>query len=198
MKRVIDRIAYWGMVAAIVLSCGYCVFLVAVIVGGWIKAPAAARDYDAAPCIRVPEGFRESDLVGTWIGSEFGHVDTLVIRADGTYQQVYTGNPEFENTAKFISPWNRWTLEYRPNGSIWLHLRGMRRCDSVESICNNPGGGLPDGSVAYFPCEPGDVAEIGEVLLMVAGTRGDAPRGIVLYHAKLAGSEWYWGYRLQE
>ena len=74
-----------------------------------------------------------SDLVGTWRADYdedyFGRrcwytvtgLETLTLRADGTYRQVYDDGRGYVYT----SPWNNWHLdEYR--GSSILHLEGGR------------------------------------------------------------------------
>jgi len=143
-------------------------------------------------CIPLPESFRESDLIGTWIGKYFGNVDKLVIRADGMYKQIFSSD-----SLNFESEWQTWSFEYTPNGFGRLHLHGMRRCDDTDSICNNPGGGLPLGEVAINPCESEYISYQGEVILFVTGSTNNVPKGIVLWQARLAGSDWTWGYQLQ-
>jgi len=104
---------------------------------------------DEPACQQLPVNFSESDLIGTWIAEYFGGVavDKLVIREDGYYKQIYSSEPR-----KFESDWQKWWLEDNPNGYAFLHLEGMRRCDDIESICNNPGGGLPNGEFAINQC----------------------------------------------
>jgi hypothetical protein len=75
--------------------------------------------------------FTPGDLVGTWrteyTGIEYfawdgtrklAGVETLTLRADGTYQQIYDDGMGY----KYTSPWNKWRLE---RGYI-LHLAGGR------------------------------------------------------------------------
>ena len=114
-------------------------------------------------------------------------------RPDDKYQQNYSGD-----TLNFSSEWQEWYLEYSSKGYARLHLKGMRRCDGTDTECNTPGGGLPIGSVAINPCEPEYVYEVGEVVLFVTGYANSVPRGIVLRQARLAGSDWDWGYQLQK
>lgn len=68
-----------------------------------------------------------SDLVGTW-QTDYGNYDhlpggmeTLVMRADGTYQQVY----EYAGYV-YTSPWHKWRLERLSNGNVQVHLEGAR------------------------------------------------------------------------
>jgi hypothetical protein len=145
-------------------------------------------------CTPLPKGFKDSDLVGTWIAKYFGGdaIDKLTIKADGTYKQIYSyGSTNFEND------WQKWWIKYDSDGYIRLHLAGMRRCDDVESICNTLGGGLPAGEVAINPCKPEYIDYSNEIILFVTGYPVDVPRGIVLWQARLAGSDWDYVFRLQ-
>ncbi|NIN94247.1 MAG: hypothetical protein GTO49_04500, partial [Anaerolineae bacterium] len=86
--------------------------------GGWL----ASYDLEA------------SDLVGTWSADyevSFGRrcwyrmtgVETLTLRADGTYQQLYDDGRGYV----YVSPWNRWRLEEEEDrGASILHLEGGR------------------------------------------------------------------------
>lgn len=153
---------------------------------------------DKPVCPPLPDKFSDTDLVGTWVAEYFGGdaIDKLVIRADGTYQQIFSSN-----WLNFQSDWKNWRLESRPDGFVLLHLDGMRRCDDVESICSNPGGGLPNDEVAINQCNEGNEGYIsysGEVILFVTGYARDVPREIVLRQARLAGSDWTYSFRLDE
>jgi hypothetical protein len=142
-------------------------------------------------CRPIPDGFTESDLIGNWIGKYFGNVDELIIRADGTYKQVYSSD-----TLKFESEWQKWKLEYAADDTVRLHLSGMRRCDDTDSVCNLPGGGL-GGTMAINPCTYQYITYTDEVILFVSGFDKKVPRGIVLWQAKIAGSDWNFAYQLQ-
>ena len=74
----------------------------------------------------------------------------------------------------------------------------MRRCDGLDSECNDLGGGLPSDSRAINPCAPGYVTLDDEVILFVTGATIDVPRGIILRQAKLAGSDWTYSFRFAE
>ena len=139
-------------------------------------------------CPPLPKNFTESDLVGTWTGDFDGNIDKLIIRADGTYKQIYSS--DFLN---FESDWQKWHTEYDTDGYLRLHLAGMRRCDGVDSECNDPGGGLPNDSSVVNPCTPEWITLDDEVILFVTGSTKDVPKGIKLRQARLAGSDWtYW------
>src|SRR5512143_1091071 len=81
-----------------------------------------------ANCPALPENFKESDLIGTWTASYTLDTDTLVLREDGKYKQIYD-NPKAD--FHFESDWQTWWVEYRDVGYLWLHMEGMRRCDDL-------------------------------------------------------------------
>lgn len=153
----------------------------------------AEKVEDTSICPTLPKNFTEADLIGTWVGKYFGDTDTLTIRADSTYKQIYSAN----KSIKFQSDWQKWYIEHDSYGYVRLHLAGAHRCDGLDSECNNPGGGLPSGSRAINPCQPESSLFLNhEVILFVTGTTGDAPRGIILQQGTLAGSDWTYSFQL--
>lgn len=77
-----------------------------------------------------PPTFQDSDLVGSWQADYGGHetqgglwarmsgVETLVLRDDGMYRQVYDDGNGHVQTGL----WNRWSAERLPDGRVRLHL----------------------------------------------------------------------------
>ena len=140
-------------------------------------------------CSPLPETFQESDLVGTWQARYFPRAvtDTLTLREDGTYQQVY--QDDLANYY-YTSPWNRWYAEHRPSGGLYLHLEGMRYCLGTNEVCRRQGGG--GGSHPYYDfCEDRSIRNMGnEVILAVTGRfegipwAESPPRGILLQHMR--------------
>ena len=159
--------------------------------------PSTGNAEETSVCSRLPEGFSEADLTGTWVGDYFGNIDTLIIQEDHKYKQIYKSyTPGYLN---FESEWQNWWLEKEMDGYALLHLYGMRRCDGLEEECNDLGGGLPGGSPVINPCEYGYVDFPGnEIILYVTGAKGDVPRGILLRQARLAGSDWTFSFRFQK
>lgn len=147
-------------------------------------------------CTPLPTTFSDEDLVGTWVAEYFGGdaVDKLVIKDNGIYKQIYSST----DGINFESDWKEWRIEYKPEGYALLHLDGMRRCDGILETCNNPGGGLPEGSTAVNVCEGGAMYYSDEVILFVTGSSLDVPNGIVLIHARAAGSEWNYSFQLEK
>jgi hypothetical protein len=133
-------------------------------------------------------GFEESSLVGTW------HLDdpvsprreTIALKADGTYQQRL----EQAGEVLYESAWNRWSVERRPSGGLYLHLEAMRYCELTGQICERPQGGTGN-ILLYDICEDRPLTMEDEVLLAIVGTQDeriqellDAPRGIMLLHMR--------------
>lgn len=160
---------------------------------GTLPLTSSNEKNDEIVCVPLPENFKETDLVGTWEGRYFGYVDKLIIRADGTYKQIFSSD-----SLNFESDWQEWSFEYQSDGLGRLILAGMRRCDGTDSICDNPGGGLPPSEVAINPCKTEYISYTGEVILFVTGSNNNVPKEIVLRQAKLAGSDWSWGYQFSE
>jgi hypothetical protein len=176
------RVAVATLSGAMVLACAV---LSGQISGETTQGPA---------CSPLPEGFRQDDLVGRWVAEYHGglDVDRLIIREDGLYRQVFSGS-----VLSFESDWLQWWLEYDPDGYGLLHLSGMRRCDGIESTCDDPGGGLPPGILAVNQCRQEYMFYSDEVILLVTGA-ADLPRGIELQHARMAGAGYYYTFRLDE
>ncbi len=149
-----------------------------------------------ADCPALPKSFTEEDLIGTWLADYAnGNIDTIVIREDGTYKQIFSSTVA---NLSFESDWQNWWIEQRESGYIRLHLEGMRRCDDLESICQNPSGGLdPSLFRAIDYCEDTGITMEHEVTLIVTGTQYNVPKGILLRHAKISGSDWSYFFEYQ-
>jgi len=139
-------------------------------------------------CRPLPGNFRDSDLIGTWQPTDEAGVatDEIILREDGTYKQTY----QQSNGYRYESVWNRWWIEHRISGGVYVHLEGMRYCHSTDEICARADGGGGD-SLFYDPCEDRVLKMEGEVLLAVTGTQGTrdpsiigAPKGIALMHIR--------------
>lgn len=154
-------------------------------------------------CPPLPTNFKESDLMGKWSTKYDGASDTLILREDQFYRQIYD-NPK--SGFHYESDWLPWNMEQRKSGLVRLHLKGMRRCDGTGEYCTREGGGLggPSPDVEYYAideCEGGAVKMPDEIILIATGTPETAigvPRGIWLRHMRLPGSEWNYVFQLQE
>lgn len=182
------------------------VFMFAIVVLGGCStaAPPSRQPTVVAECPPIPVTFRESDLVGTWVAKYrgTGATDTLALSEDGTYIQSYV---EPLSGYRFESGRQRWSVEPRKGGLLRLHLKGMRRCDDIRSLCEREGGGLggpyPIKYDAIDYCEGERIEMPDEIILVVTGVAERnapfAPRGIWLRNMRLPGSDWTYSFELQ-
>jgi len=88
------------------------------------------------PHSNPPATFQESDLVGTWEVQHYytgcldaffdvGDVDRLIIRADGTFKQIYRNYTDRKGYV-YETLWNPWWVERFSDGRVRLHLEGAR------------------------------------------------------------------------
>lgn len=154
------------------------------------KFSPGAEEEQSWRCNPLPSSFQEEDLIGTWQSTYYPGIitDTLLLREDGTYQQIYENQDTGEH---YVSSWSQWRIEQSSAGTTRLYLEGMRYCLATNEICNQSGGG--GGSHSYYdPCEDVVIWDMGsEVILGVHGVEGfqypgidSVPRDILLWHMK--------------
>lgn len=100
-----------------------CIFIV--LLG--VLLLVACTGAETRGCDQPPkEGFSESDLVGTWVGSIESPKDSfIVIKGDGTYKQ----RMNIKRTGfSYDGVWQSWSLTHSENGLPYLHLSGLRMC----------------------------------------------------------------------
>lgn len=155
----------------------------------------------ATPSIRcppLPAGFKESDLIGTWVAKYGGgDIDTLIIREDGTYKQIYS---DALSGYHFESDWKKWWTEHRSSGFLRLHMQGMHRYDDIGSLRDRETGGVGDLPAIDY-CEGKGVEMRDEIVLIATGVSERnapfVPRGIWLRHLRLTGREFTYSFELQ-
>jgi hypothetical protein len=166
-----------------------------------VVGTSESMDQGGWRCGHLPETFQESDLIGEWkVTHEAGtSSDVIILRKDRTYKQMYSKS----NGESYESLWNRWWIEHRPSGGLYIHLEGMRYCHITDEVCENQYGGGGNRTFWDF-CEDRRFKMVREVVLAVVGAEdpdplyGLAPRGIILLHMR-PGIEHVPGYwRLQE
>lgn len=156
--------------------------LMALLVSGCLPG-SGGRDDLAWRCPPLPPDFQTTALVGTWeLRRHRG--DRLILKENGTCLQVYENriaNRYFTSECTWYTE-NKW-------GGLYLHIKGMHYCVSIDSLCEKTGGG--GGNWLYYDLCSGNVVEMpDEVMLAVSGVSEDferiygqsAPRGIVLRH----------------
>jgi hypothetical protein len=132
-------------------------------------------------CPTIPMDFDRSELNGTWIAQYGASRDTLRIQSDGNYQQIYY---RYTDGFSFTSDWKKWWLENGIDGTIYLHLENMRRCDISDELCQKTEGG--GGDYPYWDfCSKRTVKMVDDIVLIVTGIsegNATAPKGIWLWH----------------
>jgi len=128
-----------------------------------------------APYSPPPEVIVPSDLVGTWEAHYGRSVDRLILRADGTFQQVYIDHYDEEYT--YETDWNAWSIQRLRDGEVRLHLRGARFYQ--DGIHAAEEGSLGGAASFYDPIlgQPVDMRD--KLVLHVRTYQGGE---IVLYH----------------
>jgi len=134
MKREVTKNSLW--VSIILL---FCVLMT-------LAACASIADSENPPAT-----LQESDLVGTWeadYGLRVG-VDRLILRADGTFKQIYENQREDH---VYETPWNEWSVERFPDGRVRVHLKGARYY--LEGIRVTEEGGVIPAALPVVGGEP--------------------------------------------
>lgn len=62
------------------------------------------------------------DLVGTWCRRSHRGIETLIIREDMTFRQIYLERSGYV----YDTPWSHWEIERLPQGGTRVHLYGAR------------------------------------------------------------------------
>ena len=149
----------------------------------------ACNSKESSGCPLPPEGFSESDLVGTWSGGiETAWDSTIVIRGDGRYRQIIN----IKRTGfQYESDWQPWRVTYSEEGLAYLHLQGLLMCAYWYQIdCSTGETGIEptgpgkdpfgDATSWHDYCHKKWVDTPGEGVFMVFGNRKHLPRGIEL------------------
>lgn len=134
-------------------------------------------------CVGVPRRkvYEVSDFVGTWratyenvenVWGSVSGVETITLKADGTYQQTFEG----EKGYVYTSPWNKWWLE---SGRV-LHLEGGR----FYPLGIQDAEDLASGRLGASLISPtGERVELdGTEIVLYPSSYSDAPSGVVLEH----------------
>lgn len=184
-----------GIVMGIVMTCA--------IVGEFVSRINNARLWDTPrrtvdpnswKCLPVPASFSAADLVGTWQVNKkaVAQVETLKLRENGTYQQIFS---DYSQGYFFGGQWSKWEVDFRPNGGVYIRLSGWKYCLLERACGEETGDEEPHGAIGFFElCEERDFHPGNDMILAVAGydPRSGIPRpphGIVLIHPRPLGAE---------
>ena len=129
--------------------------------------------------LRSLDSIQKDDFVGTWQSNywDVDGVDTLTLKADGTFQQVYKD----PNGYVYKSDWNKWHLERLSDGRVRVRLVGMRYYpEGIEVAESEEPIYLFDEST-QGDLIPGELMD-GELVLRVKVGAIFEPRNIILRH----------------
>ena len=73
-----------------------------------------------------PATLEETDLLGTWVADygDFGGDDMLILRADGTFKQIYRNRQAGDYV--YETPWQMWSIKRFSDGRVRVVLMGGR------------------------------------------------------------------------
>lgn len=126
----------------------------------WLVIVACATPSCGSPYSNPPSTLAKSELVGVWETNYLGSgSDTLVLRADGTFKQVYV-----QRKYKFETQWNEWSLERLSDGRARIRLRGARYYCRGTDIAERDGMEPVDPGEPYSFWDP-----IAEELVQMRG-----------------------------
>lgn len=150
------------------------------------------RVQSGGPFSNPPATFEESDLAGIW-GTKYAGVDRLIIRADGTFKQIYR-----EEDYVYETPWNKWWVEPFPDGRVRLHLQGARNYRVDNELAERDGRGhpcpkeYPDCRWALEPFgyyDPFAREFVDMVDKLVLNVRSDSSGELLLLHLWIGGDQ---------
>lgn len=132
MKRVVSSV-FWSLV--VISSCTFIWWALFGLPGTW--------EPTSSFCSPARRPFSWHDLVGTWYAGSPEDSDILVIKADGTYQQIVHHSFASKPPEDYRSPWQEGWIE---NSSMpVLHLKGWSYCGYNAGVdCHTPATGIYD------------------------------------------------------
>ncbi len=146
---------------------------ICIALGGCCATGIPLGSYEAPS----PEAFKESDLIGTW-QAKYGtsRTDTIIIKGDGTYQQVFQSPLE---NYYYKSDWNKWYITYPSTEKPVLHLKKMRYCVYFVDECESTGRGEPK---LYYDFSEDKLIELSNEVILRITIDDSTSRGIRLWH----------------
>jgi hypothetical protein len=90
----------------------------------FVKPAQSFRFCLQAPYLSAPANSEDQDLVGTWRAHYDHSVDTLILKPDGTFKQIYEDRYNEDNV--YESPWNNWWIVRYADGRVRVYLEGAR------------------------------------------------------------------------
>jgi hypothetical protein len=102
-----------------------------------VKPAQSARFCVQAPYLPPPATFEDEDLVGTWRAHYDDSVDTLILKADGTFKQIY--EDRYREDYVYETSWNEWWVEHYGDGRARVYLEGARFYEEGPTVAEEGG-----------------------------------------------------------
>jgi hypothetical protein len=136
-----------------------------------------------APYSDPPPQLHDADLVGGWSTAYDGATDQLIIRADGTFKQVYEERiAVVVRLHRFETCWNPWWVERSPDGRIRVHLEGARYYPRGSGIAELDGMGYGPAPLPWLFHDPFADEYVEMVGKLVLNVRVDSGGELLLHH----------------
>jgi hypothetical protein len=172
-KRVAGLLGLALVTVAVCLVCGLVPLNWLVHPTNWLYDPWCLE----APYFNPPVTLQASDLEGVWETHYRRNTDRLVLRADGTFKQVYRDGHREDYV--YETPWNEWWLEALPDGRRYVHLQGGRYYREGIKTAEEEGLDHPFPGRFYDPVGGEAVHVTGKLVLNV---RTDSSGQLLLLH----------------
>ncbi|TKJ31641.1 MAG: hypothetical protein CEE40_01075 [Chloroflexi bacterium B3_Chlor] len=140
----------------------------------------------------------ESDLMGTWEAHYRSRVDTLILKGDGSFKQVYRDPTAWDYV--YETGWNQWWLERFADGRVRLHLQGARYYISGITTGELDGFTYPGpkrdpdsrgnpGALRWLFYDPFAHEHLEMLRELVLTVRVDSGREVLLHHMSYSSDE---------
>jgi hypothetical protein len=126
-----------------------------------VKPAQSVRFCLQAPYLPPPATFEDEDLVGIWRARYDGRVDTLILRADGTFKQIY--QDRYDEDYVYETPWSDWWVERYADGRVRVYLEGARFYEEGTTVAEE-GGRYRDWT--FYDQVAGELVTIPDMLVL--------------------------------
>lgn len=138
-----------------------------------------------APYSAPPAQLDALDLVGTWRTNYALSVDTLVLRRDGTFKQIY--EDRLHPRHRYETPWNQWNVHRFPDGRVRATLEGARYYAAGTRVAED--GGRFGGEMRFYDPIAHEFLDTERELVL--NVRVDSSGELLLLHMWSTGDDGY-------
>jgi hypothetical protein len=126
-----------------------------------VKPAQSARFCVQAPYLPPPATFEDEDLVGTWRAHYDDSIDTLILKPDGTFKQIY--EDRYDEDYVYETPWSGWWVERYADGRVRVYLEGARFYEEGTTVAEE-GGRYRDWT--FYDQVAGELVTIPDMLVL--------------------------------